>query len=252
MRPVLIQIGDIAIPSYGIMLVVSFLFAIIYAKRAAKKADIPPVIIENLAFYLMLGVIIGGRILYVMFHWGQYEHDILGIIRIWEGGMMFFGGFLGGFLAGMIYLKKQKISVLQVADIVAPAIAIGVFFTRIGCFLNGCCFGTPSTLPWAIKFPAHCVAGASPVGDLTLHPTQIYTSLFGLALFFFLNNRLNKPHSRGEIFSFYLMFHGAFRFGINFIRYYEDSANIWINHVIALALIIVGAVIYIISSQKQN
>ncbi|MCK4673748.1 prolipoprotein diacylglyceryl transferase, partial [candidate division WOR-3 bacterium] len=74
MRPVLIQIGDIAIPSYGIMLVVSFLFAIIYAKRAAKNADIPPIIIENLAFYLMLGVIIGGRILYVMFHWGQYEH----------------------------------------------------------------------------------------------------------------------------------------------------------------------------------
>jgi prolipoprotein diacylglyceryltransferase len=94
-----------------------------------------------------------------MFHWGQYEYDILGIIRIWEGGMMFFGGFIGGFLAGMIYLKKQKISVLQVADIAAPAIAIGVFFTRIGCFLNGCCFGTPSTLPWAIKFPAHCVMG---------------------------------------------------------------------------------------------
>jgi len=252
MRPVLIQIGDIAIPSYGIMLVVSFLFAIIFVKRAAKKADISPIIIENLAFYLMLGVIIGGRILYVMFHWAQYENDILDIIRIWEGGMMFFGGFIGGFLAGMIYLNKQKISVFEIADIVAPAIALGLFFTRIGCFLNGCCFGTPSTLPWAIKFPAYCVAGASPVGDQTLHPTQIYTSLFGLALFFFLNNKLNKKHGRGEIFSFYLMFHGAFRFGVDFIRYSENNANFWINQIIALALIIVGAIIYIRSSQKKN
>lgn len=252
MRPVLIQIGEFAIPSYGIMLVISFLCAILFVKKAAKKFNISPTIIENLAFYLMLGVIIGGRIFYVIFHWPQYENDILGIIRIWEGGMMFFGGFIGGFLAGMLYLKKQKIAILQVADIVAPAIALGVFFTRIGCFLNGCCFGIPSTLPWAVKFPPHCVAGGSPVGDLTLHPTQIYTSLFGLALFFFLNNKLNKPHSRGEIFSFYLMFHGAFRFGINFIRYYENSANIWINHTIALGLVAVGAIIFVRASQKRN
>ena len=252
MRPILIQFNEIALPSYGVMLVISFIAAILYVRRAGKRFNISPMIIENLAFYVMVGVIIGGRILYVVFHWSQYENDLLGIIRIWEGGMMFFGGFIGALIAGIIYLRKEKTPVLKVADIIAPAIALGTFFTRIGCFLNGCCFGKPSNLPWAVKFPPHCVAGASPVGDLTLHPTQIYASLFGLALFFFLNNRLNKPHGRGEIFSFYLMFHGAFRFGINFIRYYENSANIWVNHVIALGLVAVGAVIYIISSQKKN
>jgi len=251
-RPILIEFGGIAIPSYGVMLVISFIVAILYVRKAAKKFSISPIIIENLAFYLMVGVIVGGRILYVIFHWHQYENDILGIIRIWEGGMMFFGGFIGAMIAGFIYLRKEKIPVLKVADIIAPAIAIGLFFTRIGCFLNGCCFGIPSTLPWAIRFPPHCVAGTSPVGDLTLHPTQIYTSLFGLALFFFLNNKLSKPHGRGEIFALYLMFHGAFRFGVNFIRYYENSANIWINHVIALGLVAVGAVIYIISSKKKH
>jgi phosphatidylglycerol:prolipoprotein diacylglycerol transferase len=252
MRPILIQIGPLEIPAYGVMLVVSFLAAIIIAKREAKKFNISPLVIENLAFYLMLGVIIGGRIFYVIFHWSHYENDILGIFRIWEGGMMFFGGFIGGFLVSMLYLNKEKISILKMGDIISPAIALGLFFTRIGCFLNGCCFGIPSSLPWAIKFPEQCVAGASPIGDQYLHPTQIYTSLFGLALFFFLKNKLHKPHQRGEIFSLYLISHGAFRFGVDFIRYYEDASNFWINQAIALGLVIIGAVILIKAYRRKN
>ncbi|MGB3480577.1 MAG: prolipoprotein diacylglyceryl transferase, partial [bacterium] len=161
MRPVLIQFGEIALPFYGVMLVISFICAILYVRNAAKKFNISLIMIENLAFYVMVGVIIGGRLLYVIFHWYQYENDLLGIIRIWEGGMMFFGGFIGALIAGIIYLRKEKTPVLKVADIIAPAIALGTFFTRIGCFLNGCCFGKPSNLPWAVKFPPHCVAGAS-------------------------------------------------------------------------------------------
>jgi phosphatidylglycerol:prolipoprotein diacylglycerol transferase len=250
-RPILIEFGGIAIPSYGVMLVISFIVAILYVRKATKKFDISPIIIENLAFYLMVGVIVGGRILYVIFHWHQYENDLLGIIRIWEGGMMFFGGFIGAMIAGFIYLRKQKISVLKVADIIAPAIALGTFFTRIGCFLNGCCFGTPSTLPWAIKFPPHCVAGSSPIGQYSLHPTQIFSSLFGLALFFFLNRKLKRIHRTGEVFAFYLMFSGIFRFGVDFIRYYENPANFWINQVIAIAVAGVGVFLYSKILQKK-
>ena len=234
------------------MLAISFLAAIFFTKKTAKKFDVSPVIIENLAFYLMLGVIIGGRVLYVMFHWSQYENDILGIFRFWEGGMMFFGGFIGGFLAGVLYLKKERIPILLIADIVAPAIALGQFFTRIGCFLNGCCFGKPSNLPWAVQFPEECVAGTSPVGEYSLHPTQIYSSLFGLALFFFLWNRLYRPHKTGTIFALYLIFAGGFRFGVDFIRYSENSANFWINQIIALVLIGVGIIIYVRTSHKRE
>jgi phosphatidylglycerol:prolipoprotein diacylglycerol transferase len=243
-RPILIDFDGIAIPSYGVMLAVSFICAIIYVRHAAKKYAISPVIIENLAFYLMVGVIIGGRILYAIFHWHQYENDLLGIVRIWEGGMMFFGGFLGAVLASLLYLRKQKIPVLKIADIIAPAIALGEFFTRIGCFLNGCCFGTPSTLPWAVKFPPHCVAGSSPVSQYALHPTQIFSSLFGLALFFFLNHRLNKVHKTGAVFALYLIFSGMFRFGIDFIRYYENPANFWINQIISIAVAGSGLLLY--------
>jgi phosphatidylglycerol:prolipoprotein diacylglycerol transferase len=249
-RPILIQIGELAIPSYGIMLVISFLMALWFAKRHAKNFNISPIIIENLAFYLMLGVIIGGRMLYVISHWSQYENHLLDIFAIWKGGMMFFGGFVGGFIAGMLYLKKEKLSVLQVTDIVAPAIALGHFFTRIGCFLNGCCFGKPSNLPWAVKFPENCVAGNQ--FNVPLHPTQIYSSLFGLALFFFLGKRLLSQHRTGEVFSLYLIFYGGFRFGIDFIRYYEDRANFWINQLIAIGLIVVGMIIYLRSSSKYT
>jgi phosphatidylglycerol:prolipoprotein diacylglycerol transferase len=250
-RPILIQIGEFSIPSYGVMLAVSFLIAILLVKRAAKHLAISPVIIENLAFYLMLGVIIGGRLLYVVFHWPQYEYDLLGIIRVWEGGMMFYGGFLGGLIASLFYLRKENLSVLLFGDLTAPAIALGEFFTRTGCFLNGCCFGTPSSLPWAVKFPEHCVAGSSPVGDYALHPTQVYTSLFSIALFFFLNKRLYRQHNTGEIFSLYLVFGGIFRFSIDFIRYYENAANFWINQIIALVLVLIGAVIFVHVSKKK-
>ena len=251
MRPILIQIGELGIPSYGIMLAVSFLIAILLVKRASKHFAISPVIIENLAFYVMLGVIIGGRFLYVMFHWPQYEHDLLGIIRVWEGGMMFYGGFLGALVASLFYLQKEKLSVLLFGDLVAPAIALGEFFTRIGCFLNGCCFGTPSRLPWAVTFPENCVAGGSPVGDYALHPTQIYTALFSVALFFFLNRRLYGKHKTGEIFSLYLIFSGIFRFSIDFIRYFENGANFWINQIIAVAVVLSGALIFSRISKKK-
>lgn len=252
MRPILIQIGELAIPSYGVMLVFSFIVAIILVRRTAKKFGIPPITIDDLVFYLMLGVIVGGRALYVIFHWAQYGNDILGIFRIWEGGMMFFGGLVGGFLAVMFYLKKEKIPMLKITDIMAPAIALGQFFTRIGCFLNGCCFGLPSTLPWAVTFPRDSVAGSSLIGDQLLHPTQIYSSLFGLALFFFLRKRLLKPHQRGDIFALYLIFSGGFRFGIDFIRYYENNANFLINQIVALGLVVIGVIILTKTNRKKD
>ena len=251
MRPVLIEVGGIGIPAYGVMLAVSFLAALWYVKRKAPKFDISTVVIENLAFYIMLGVVIGGRLLYVVFHWEQYQNDLFGMFRIWEGGMMFFGGFLGGFLLGALYMRRQRISIGKIADIVAPSLGLGLFFTRIGCFLNGCCFGEPSTLPWAVRFPPECVAGTSPIDTQTLHPAQLYESAFGLALFFFLNGRLGRSERTGAIFAQFLIFYGVFRFGIDLIRYYENSANYWINQVIAMGLVIAGIVMFVRSPAKK-
>lgn len=252
MRPVLVDFGGLEIPAYGFMLVISFLAALLYVRRNAKAFGVPYTIVENLAFYIMLGVIIGGRLLYVAFHWAQYENDLFGIFRIWEGGMMFFGSFIAAFLAGALYIRKEGMQVRKISDLIAPALGLGLFFTRIGCFLNGCCFGTPSQLPWALSFPDDCVAGASAVGGQPLHPTQLYEAAFGLALFFFLNRQLRKSKPEGALFAQYLILYGGFRFGIDFIRYYENAANLWINQLISIGLIIVGLVILLRPRKKQS
>lgn len=226
------------------MLVVSFLVAIFFVRKTAKNFNIAPVVVENLAFYLMLGVIVGGRLLYVIFHWNQYDQYPLDVFALWKGGMMFFGGFVGGLIASVIYLRKQKISIPLFSDIAAPAIALGEFFTRIGCFLNGCCFGLPTTLPWAVRFPSECAAGSSPVGSEALHPTQLYSSLFGLLLFLFLWYKLKRSHNTGQVFALYLLLSGLFRFGIDFIRFYENAANLWINQLIALGVAVAGLILY--------
>lgn len=238
MRPVLIKFDGFGIPSYGTMLVISFIVALFLVKRSAKKYAISPIIIENLAFWIMVGVIIGGRILYVLFHLKEFS-DFVSIFEIWNGGMMFFGGFIGAFLAGLLYVRKEGLDVLLLADIVSPAIALGEFFTRIGCFLNGCCFGRPTSLPWGVRFPPNSFADIAGL-DCPLHPTQLYSSLFGLLLFLFLQQMLNRGYRRGRVFSLFLIFYGGFRFGIDFIRYYEDLPNFIINQAISLTVALIG------------
>ncbi|MEO0161473.1 MAG: prolipoprotein diacylglyceryl transferase [candidate division WOR-3 bacterium] len=241
MRPLLIKVDGLGIPSYGTMLVISFLVALFLVKREAKKHNIPPVLIENLAFWLMVGVIIGGRILYVVFHPTEFQ-DVTSIFAIWNGGMMFFGGFIGAFIAGFLYIKKQNLPVLLLSDMVSPSIALGEFFTRIGCFLNGCCFGLPTHLPWGVHFPRGSFAYRAGF-DCPIHPTQLYSSLFGLFLFFFLQRLLRRPHLRGEVFAYFLIFYGGFRFGIDFIRYYENLGNFLINQVISVIGVVVGIIL---------
>ncbi len=239
MRPILFRIFGLGLPAYGTMLVLSFLAAIVLVGRAAKKYRIPSTVVTDLAFWIMVGVIIGGRVLYVVFHLNEY-YDLLSIFEIWRGGMMFFGSFIGAVVAGILFVRKTKVPALLLADLAAPSIALGEFLTRIGCFLNGCCFGYPTNLPWGVVFPFDSFAGQSAVGGHPLHPTQLYSSFFGLLLFFYLSIRSRFRHLRGEMFAQYLIISGAYRFGIDFIRYYENTANLWINQLISLAVIIAG------------
>ncbi|MCX7994417.1 MAG: prolipoprotein diacylglyceryl transferase [candidate division WOR-3 bacterium] len=250
MRPLLIKFDGFGIPSYGTMLVISFIVALFLVKREAKKHGIAPVTIENLAFWLMVGVIIGGRILYVIFHPSEFR-DVVSIFEIWNGGMMFFGGFIGAFIAGAIYVKKQNLSIPALGDMVSPSIALGEFFTRIGCFLNGCCFGTPTTLPWGVRFPAGSFAWNAGF-DHPVHPTQLYSSLFGLLLFFFLQRMLLHKHKEGQVFSYFLIFYGGFRFGVDFIRYYENVSNFLINQIISIIIVFAGLILLVRARQESQ
>jgi phosphatidylglycerol:prolipoprotein diacylglycerol transferase len=260
-HPILFRIGSYEVPSYGLLLTLAFAAGIWVARRRAAERGIDEDRLLDVCMLILFTSIVGARLLWVATHLEMFRaphgswSDALNPFRsgryVGFSGLSMLGGVVLATVSALAFLAWRRLPVLATADVLAPSVALGEGITRIGCFLNGCCFGKPSDLPWAIKFPSDCVAGRSPVGQFYLHPTQLYTSLFGLLLFFFLRRQLMKKHFNGQIFAFYLILSGAFRFGIDFIRYYEDLGNLLINQFIAVGLIIAGIILYVISTRRK-
>jgi phosphatidylglycerol:prolipoprotein diacylglycerol transferase len=248
MFPTILRIGNIHIYSYGVMLFISFLCGIAIVEHRAKKFGVEPKKITDLALWVLLAVVVGSRLFYVAFHWDEFSNDLIGIIAFWRGGLaglMFYGGFLGGIIAGVLFVRANKMPVRKLMDAVAPAIVLGEGFTRIGCFLNGCCFGKPTDGPCGVVFPHNSPAGATFL-DQPIHPTQLYSSAAGFLLFLFalsLEKRKLKP---GVLSAVLLIVYSLFRFGIDFVRYYENGANFWGNQIVSLVLTAVGIALLVL------
>jgi len=187
MFPTLLKIGNLHIYSYVVMMFISFVCGIAVVEHRAKKFGVDPRKVTDLALWVLLAVVLGSRLFYIAFHWHEFNHDLIGIIAFWRGGLgglMFYGGFLGGIVAGVLYIWRNKLPVRRMMDAVAPAIVLGEGFTRIGCLLNGCCFGSPTCSPFGVVFPANSAAGAT-FPRQPIHPTQIYSSAARFLLFLF-------------------------------------------------------------------
>ena len=156
MRPELFNIPliNISIKSYGFMMVLGFIAALFLARRLCRRLGENPIHISNFGTYALLAGIVGARLFHVIHYWPLYRGNISDVFAIWTGGLEFLGGFFGALIVMVIYFRRRKLSVLRFLDILAPALVLGLAFGRIGCFLNGCCFGAPAELPWAIRFPA--------------------------------------------------------------------------------------------------
>ncbi|UCG44153.1 MAG: prolipoprotein diacylglyceryl transferase [candidate division WOR-3 bacterium] len=254
MFPTILKIGGIHIYSYGLMLFISFVVGIWLVERRAKKFGVEPKVITDLALWILLAVVVGSRLFYVAFHWSEFRDDLIGIFAFWRGGLaglMFYGGFLGAIIAGLVFVKVRKLPVLKLLDAVTPAIMLGEGFTRVGCFLNGCCFGKETSSFLGVSFPLSSPAGATSGGQ-AIHPTQLYSSaagfiLFGLALL--LERRRLKD---GVLFASMLILYSLFRFGIDFVRYYENASNYWGNQVVALGLTAAGVVLLILFQRRRQ
>lgn len=155
MLPVLIQIGSLKLHTYGVMVVLGFLVAVNLAQRHGKKMGHDEDLIGDLAFYMMIAGLIGARILHIIVYWntGGYADDPLKIIRIWEGGIVFYGGFLGAAAYFFYFTKKHSLNLWALGDIYIPSLAIGHAVGRLGCLAAGCCFGTPCGASWGLNFP---------------------------------------------------------------------------------------------------
>jgi len=215
MHPVLINIGKIHIYSYGLMIAIGILVGLFLARRQAAREGIDPNKIIDIAFYALVAALIGSRLLFVLTNFGEYTDNPLDILKIWEGGLVFYGGLIPAVAVAIWYIKRANLPLWQVTDIFAPSIAIGHAFGRIGCFLAGCCYGTPSSLPWAVTFADP--RSLAPQG-IPLHPTQLYSSLGLFAIFAFLVFLRRKKTFQGEILWSYTLVYSIFRFFIEFLR----------------------------------
>lgn len=199
MYPVLFRIGPVSIYSWGFMAALGFLTGLFTAMRFGRRERIKEETILDLFVYVVISAIVGARLFYVAAFFPQYRNDPISIFYVSEGGLVFLGGLLAALAVVLVYVRHRKLNIMRLLDALSPAAAVGYAIGRIGCFLNGCCYG--------IK-----IFGFE-------QPTQIYSSVSGFIIFAVLVHLYNKKKYDGQIFLFALLLYSTYRFFIEFIRY---------------------------------
>jgi len=253
MHPVLIKIGPLTIHTYGVLIAAGFLLGLALAVRQAKKQGIPSDKIVDLGFYLLIAALIGSRLLFVLVEAGYFLRNPLDIFKIWEGGLVFYGGVIFAIPVAVWYAKKKGLDIWSAADIFAPSLAIGHAIGRLGCFSAGCCYGKHAEdLPWAVTFldPESLARIGVP-----LHPTQLYESAGEFINFLILITLRKRRSFKGQLFWAYLLIYSVIRFTVEFFRGDEVRGflfgNFSISHGISL-LIFISAVAAILVFRKKK
>jgi len=243
MHPILIHTSFLTVYSYGAMLSLAFLAGTLVAVYYAKREGVQPETVLDVALWVILSAIVGARAFYVILFWHEFSGSLLEIIMIQHGGLVFYGGLVTSVLVIFWKVKRSGISLWKALDIASPAAAIGYSIARIGCFLNGCCYGIQTSVPWACKFP-----------DLVgvRHPTQLYSSAAGLTIFLTVVWLWRKKRYEGQIFLETLILYAIYRFSIEFLRegqrYFHLSASQWIS--IVAFILALGALIWKMKKTK--
>lgn len=240
--PIIFSIGPVAVRWYGMMYVVGFVAAWILAGRRAKEdwSLIKPKQVDDLIFYGMLGVIVGGRLGYcIIYGWDLWLADPLYVFKITQGGMSFHGGLVGVTFAMWLLGRKLGLGLWQVTDFVAPLAPIGLGTGRIGNFINSELWGKETDVPWAFI-----------VNGRALHPSQLYEALLeGLVLFLILWIYSSKPRPRMAVSGMFLLWYGVFRFFVEFYRVPDAGLDYlflgWVTmgQVLSVLMIIPGAIL---------
>ena len=241
MHPVIFKYGPFTIYSYGLMMAVAVVVCSYFLSREAPRVGIPGEAIFDLVFWTMVAGVVGARIFYVFLNLDYFRGNPQEIWMIQNGGLAFQGGFILGSLAAFLYIKKKRWPFWPTADLAAPYLALGHAIGRIGCFLNGCCYGLP--VSWGIYCPVH--------GE-RLHPTQLYDT-FALSVIFFILKKFQK-HSRqpGATFVLYLLLASIERFineffrGDHFVTYSGLSVYQWVS----LGIFMAGIGLYLTIRRK--
>jgi phosphatidylglycerol:prolipoprotein diacylglycerol transferase len=230
----LLKLGPFTVYSYGAMLALAFIVGTILAALRAQRSGLDKNKIVDLIFYILVSSLLGARFLFVALNWTYYSGHIPEIFQIWEGGLVFYGGLILAFAASVWFIRKNRLPLGKVLDVLAPSLALGISIGRIGCFLNGCCWGKISS-KWGISFPfknnppayAEQVYSGLISGDalcsLPVIPTQLYESLVCLMIFVLLLWLDRVRRFDGFLFWMFILLYSIFRFFIEYLRYYEPN-----------------------------
>jgi phosphatidylglycerol:prolipoprotein diacylglycerol transferase len=252
-NPVALQIGPLAIHWYGLMYMAGFLTFLWLGRRRIAMLNLKQYnnkLLDDLLFYGVLGVILGGRLGEVLFYNpGYYFSHPLKIFAVWEGGMSFHGGFLGVMVAMALFAWQQKLRWLELMDFIAPLVPPGLAFGRLGNFINGELWGRPTDMPWGMVFPR--------VDSLPRHPSQLYEfALEGVLLFALLWIYARKPRPVGAVSGLFLIGYGSFRFIAEFTRNPDDGIfglmtfGISMGQWLSLPMVIAGVLMMVWSIRR--
>ena len=210
------------------MIATAFLVGMWTAGRRGLRHGLSPSLIQDAAIWLLVGGIVGARALHVISYWEDFQgKGILEIFKIQQGGLVFYGGAIGAAIAGGVFAWRKKLPFFKYADAMAPSIALGSMFGRIGCLMTGCCFGRVCSLPWAIKFPDQSLAWEQQQHEhligptdstLPVHPTQIYDALANLMLYLGLAWLYRRKKFNGQVFAVWLMGYAVLRSAVELFR----------------------------------
>lgn len=258
MHPIAFQLGSLKVHWYGVMMALAFVFGLWTASRRGLRDGIVPEKVLDIGPWVILGTIIGARTLHVVTYWKEEfaNQPLSEIFMVQHGGLVFYGGLIGASLACIIYVRWKKIPLWKMADILAPSIALGYVFGRIGCFMNGCCFGKECHEPWAVHYPAGHETHPFNAAGIPVHPTQIYDSLLSLGLYLGLAWLYRRKKFDGQVFAAYLMCYAVTRSIVETFR--GDYTEIHLHggltpaHLISIGIMAAGIALFVILSRTSR
>ncbi len=233
MRPVLFRLGPLAFYAYGSMLALGLLIGLYVAAREGKRRGVDPGAVVDFGIYAFLAGLVLSRAIYVLMHLQEYLAAPVRILHIHEGGLALHGGVAGGIVVGLVYARRRGIPFWRLADIAAPSLALGTALARVGCFLNGCCYGRLTDVPWAVL--TRYAPGLR-------HPAQLYEGILVGLLFLVLWGFRLRARREGDVFLLYVALYSAIRFGVEFTREVEMlTPYLSVTQAVSLLLIVLAA-----------
>lgn len=254
-NPIAFHLGPIQVHWYGLMYLLSFLVGwsvAYYRVKHYKHYSWTTEQLTDLLFYVAVGVVLGGRIGYVLFYdFSYFMHHPLFIFKVWDGGMSFHGGLLGVIFACLLWARKHQCAVTDVTDFIAPIVPIGLGAGRLGNFINGELYGRVTSMPWGMVYPG--------AGPLPRHPSELYEFLLeGVLLFALLWWFSRKPRPRMAVSAMFLLLYGCFRFFLEFFRNPDQQLGFvafgWMTRGMELSIpmIIIGAGLLWFAYKKEK